>query len=104
MSEEEKERREIENRKRRIKRTKRIVNSRDSRKESNGEQGRKVDVAERLRAKMERKLNKRTAQLRADERSKAREREHEKRVGKHLFIYFIITTSYILGTRRNVNG
>uniref|UniRef100_A0A1I7RP40 DRY_EERY domain-containing protein n=1 Tax=Bursaphelenchus xylophilus TaxID=6326 RepID=A0A1I7RP40_BURXY len=80
MSESEQERREIENRKRRIKRTKKMVKERQKYDDKSEDEGlKKAEMAERLRKKMEKKLNKRAQQLKTEERNKIKEKEAEQR-------------------------
>ncbi|KAI6232187.1 DRY-EERY domain-containing protein [Aphelenchoides besseyi] len=81
MSESEKERIEIENRKRRIQRTKRLHQERRERQSpsSDEDNGKKHDAAQRLRRQMRKELNKNAERLKATERGKARKNEIRQR-------------------------
>ncbi|CAD5226557.1 unnamed protein product [Bursaphelenchus okinawaensis] len=78
MSESEVERREIENRKKRIRKTKKMVDKRINNKNDDDQQ-RNNDVAERLKRKMDKKLQKRADQMKEEERNKRLERRAEQK-------------------------
>ncbi|KAI6192455.1 DRY-EERY domain-containing protein [Aphelenchoides fujianensis] len=84
MSDSERERAEIENRKRRIARTKRLHQQKKERRSSStsddeAESAKKAEAAKRLRRQMRRQLDKHAERVKADERGKARADEQRQR-------------------------
>ncbi|KAI1723251.1 splicing factor, variant [Ditylenchus destructor] len=86
MSESEKERIEIDNRKRRIRKTQRKMTQRCGRNRSNSSSpGRKSEkkahtAAQKLRQQMQKALKKTAAQLKADEEERVKDQERERKI------------------------
>ncbi|CAI4229746.1 unnamed protein product [Auanema sp. JU1783] len=81
MSDSEKERIQIENRKRRVKRTKRMMKEKKpDRQDDESEEEEKKEIARKLKARLKKTLRQTVDEMREEEEAKKREAEKEKRI------------------------